>query len=116
MYLVDVHVRAHGRADGVAVADDEVDNTRREAGLVDERAGAKGSERSELGRLEDNRVPRRQRGADLPGKHEEGEVPGDDLADDTDRLVAGIGKLRLVGLRKTVSWRTGKVMGSCVPR
>ena len=49
--------------------------------------------------LQDDSVPRRERWAELPGHHEEREVPWDDLPDDADRLMPRIRELRLVRLR-----------------
>ena len=49
-------------------------------------AKSRGGERRVLGGLEDHRVPGGQGGRDLPGQHEEGEVPRDDLADHANGL------------------------------
>jgi hypothetical protein len=44
-----------------------------------------------LGRLENHAVARRQGGRQLPGRHQEGEVPGDDLADHAQGFVEMVG-------------------------
>ena len=54
-------------------------------------------ERGELGGLEHHRVAHRQRGRDLPGQHQQREVPGDDLPDHADRHP--VGQLALHQLR-----------------
>ena len=49
-------------------------------------------ERGRLGRLQHDRVPARERGRDLPGEHEEREVPGDDLRRNAERPRAPSGE------------------------
>ena len=55
-------------------------------------------QRRRLGRLQHDRVPRRERRRDLPGEHQQREVPGDDLAGDAERLRLAVreGVLELV--------------------
>jgi hypothetical protein len=69
----------------VAVAGDDVDDARRQAGLAADLGEQQRRERRELGRLEHHRVAGRQRRRDLPGQHQQREVPRDDLAADAER-------------------------------
>ena len=82
--LVDAFVLDERRA-GAAVAGDDVDDARRELGLAEDVGEEERGERRRLGRLEHDRVPGCERGRDLPGEHEQREVPRHDLAGDADR-------------------------------
>ena len=73
-------------AGGLAVAGDDVDDARREAGLLEQLAEAQRRERRLLGRLQHDGVAAGERDAELPRRHQQREVPRDDLADDADRL------------------------------
>ncbi len=74
---------------GAAVALDDVDHPGRQAGVAaDPGEGGRG-ERGEFRRLQDHRVAHRQGRRDLPGQHEEREVPRDDLPGDAHRHVPG---------------------------
>ena len=84
--LVDVGMRDQGRAGGLAEAVDDVDDAGREAGFEGQLGDAQGGQRRLLGRLHHDRVAAGQGRAPLPGQHQQREVPGDDLADDADRL------------------------------
>ena len=53
-----------------------------------------------LGGLQDDRVAGREGRADLPRRHEDREVPGDDLADHAEGLVEVVGDRVLVDLRQ----------------
>src|SRR5918996_1606541 len=77
---------------GAPVAGDDVDDARGQPGLAEDVAEEERAERRRLGRLEDDSVAGRERGRDLPREHEEGEVPGDDLAGDPDRPRAAVGE------------------------
>lgn len=79
-HLVDLHVGADGVTDGLAVTGDNVDDTRGEAGLVDKGTHTDGGQRGKFGRLDDNGVAGSESRAEFPCKHEQGEVPWDDLA------------------------------------
>ena len=94
--LVDVGVR-HDRAAGVAGAGDDVDDARREVGLLADLGEEQRGQRGGLGRLEDDRVAARQGRGDLPRQHQQREVPRDDLAGDAERGRAVAGVLELVG-------------------
>ena len=82
--LVDVLVLDE-RGAGAAVARDDVDDARGQLGLAKDVGEEQRRERCRLGRLEDDGVAARERRRDLPGEHEEREVPRDDLARDADR-------------------------------
>lgn len=105
--LVNVHVGGDGSTSGATETGDNVDDTGREAGLDDELGGVQTGKRSLLGGLDDNGVTGSDGRANLPGPHEDGEVPGDDLTADTDGLVAGVGEGLVVG----VDSLTGDLVG-----
>jgi ParB family chromosome partitioning protein len=72
-------------AAGVAGAGDDVDDARRQVGLLADLGEEQRGQRRGLGRLEHDGVAAGQRRGDLPGEHEQREVPRDDLADDAER-------------------------------
>src|SRR5579872_1851365 len=76
---------------GATVAGDDVDDAGGQADALDDLGEGDGSDGGELRRLEHDSVTGGQRRGDLPGEHEQREVPGDDLADDAER--AHIGQL-----------------------
>jgi hypothetical protein len=87
------------RADLSAVADDDLENGRRNARFVENRDGAQAHQRRLLGRLGYHRVAGRQRGGDLAGEDRQREVPRADAgeraaADSASALPAGPGRLR----------------------
>ena len=69
---------------------DDVDDTGWEASFFDELGGVEGAERGLFGGLEDDDVAAGDSRADLPGPHKQGEVPRDDLRNNTnlDRLLS----------------------------
>ena len=79
--------------DGLAclarVAGDDVDHARRQADLAANLGEGERGDRRVAGGLEHDGVAHRQRGGDLPGHHQQGEVPGDDLADHAERPMPG---------------------------
>ena len=102
-----------------SVSDDEVEDTRGEAGFVNHFGGHKSGQRSHLGGFHDDGVSGSESGANLPTQHQdcerrwvrtsvllrermqEGrtrEVPGDDLANDTNRFMAGVDEFIVAGL------------------
>ena len=81
--LVDVHVGGQSGTGNLSESGNDVDYTWREASLLDELSGVQGSERSLLGGLDDHGVTGGDGGANLPGEHEQWEVPWDDLRADT---------------------------------
>ena len=90
--LVDVGVRHQGRARRLAHAVDDVDHAGREARFPGQLGDPKGRQRRLLGGLHHDRVAAGQGRAPLPGEHQQREVPGDDLADDADRLAQRVRK------------------------
>ncbi len=73
------------RRAGRAVAGDDVDDARRQARLdADLRKGQRG-QRGVFGRLQHDRIAGGERRRDLPGEHQEREVPRNDLSADADR-------------------------------
>lgn len=88
--LVNVHVAGDSGTGGATETGDDVDDTRREASLDNELGSIQTRQRSLLGSLDDDGVTGSDSGTDLPGPHENGEVPGDDLTADTNRLMAGV--------------------------
>ena len=69
---------------GLTETGDKVENTGGETSLLDELSEDEGRERGLLSSLHDDGVTGSQSRSDLPGKHEKGEVPGDNLTADTD--------------------------------
>ncbi len=91
--LVDQVMRGERRSGAFAVAGEDVDHALGEAGFHEELGQAQPGERGLLGQLEDDGIAGRQGRAQLPGSHQQREVPGDDLADDADGLAQGVGKV-----------------------
>ncbi len=87
--LGDVGVLDQPLPDDRALADDDVDDALGEAGLEREVAEPDRGQRRELGGLEHDGVPARERGAELPARDVEREVPGHDQPDDAERLAEG---------------------------
>ena len=85
------HVRVldHPLADDRALAGDDVDDALGDPGLERELGEPQRRERCQLRRLEDDRVPAGERGAELPAGDVEREVPGDDQPDDAEGLAEG---------------------------
>ena len=77
--LVDVHMRSKRSASRLAVAGEDVKDAGGEAGFFDELGSVEGGERGLLSRLEDNGATGGKGGANLPGKHDDGKIPGNDL-------------------------------------
>ena len=73
------------RLAGAAGAGHDVDHARREVGLLADLGEQQRGQRRRLGRLEDDGVAGGQGRRDLPGEHEQREVPGDDLGGDAER-------------------------------
>ena len=88
-----VHIRMLGkcRTRGLAKSGNNVDHAVWNACFLDQFAEAQSGERSLLGGLEHDRASRRQRWRQLPRRHHEREIPGDDLADHANRLPQRIG-------------------------
>lgn len=82
--LVNVHVGRDGSTSNLAETVQQVENTGREASLLDELGEDESRERGLLSSLQDDGVTSGQSGANLPCQHEKGEVPGDNLTTNTD--------------------------------
>ena len=77
------------RRAGRAVAGDDVDDARRQARLDADFGEGERGQRRVFGRLQHDRIARGERRRDLPGEHQQREVPRDDLPADADRTRAG---------------------------
>jgi hypothetical protein len=75
-----------------ALARHDVDDAGREPDLHRELGEAKCGQRRGRIRLEDDRAARCKRGRELPRRHHERVVPGDDLRDDADGLLERVGE------------------------
>ena len=84
--LVDVVVPGDGRAGGGSVSGQDIDHAFRESRFHDQFAHAQSGERRLLGRLQHHRVAGSQRRSQLPGLHQQREIPGNDLPDHAHRL------------------------------
>ena len=69
--LLDTAVLADGLANALSVSDDEVEDSRREAGFVDHLGHHESGEGSELGGLHNDGVSGGESGADLPAYHQD---------------------------------------------
>ena len=74
------------RGPGLARAGDDVDDARRQVGLLADLGEQQGGQRCRLRRLQHHGVAAGQRRRDLPRQHEQREVPRDHLAGDSQRL------------------------------
>ena len=83
--LVDVGL-AHERRAGHAVARHDRDHARRQLGLLEDLGEQQRGERCGLGRLQHRRVASGERRRQLPGGHQQREVPRHDLAGHAERL------------------------------
>ena len=88
---------AHEGVAGVARAGDDVDHAGRQVGLLAHLGEEQRGQRGGLGGFEHHGVAGGQRGSDLPGQHQQGEVPRDHLGGDAERPGAEAGVLQLVG-------------------
>ena len=94
----DARVAEQRLADRAAVAGQELQRAGRDAGLLEQRDGARRNERALLGRLRDDGVAGRERRGDLPREDREREVPrahaDEHAAADQLELVALAGRAR----------------------
>ena len=97
-HLVDIVMGGERRTRRLAIAGQDIDHALGEAGFLDQLAQAQRAERRLLGDLEDDGAAGRQARPQLPGRHEQREVPGDDLADDADGLAHRVGQ-EIIGHR-----------------
>ena len=86
--LADVLVQRERLAGFLAEAVHDIEDARRAAGFDEELREPQAAERRLLGGLQYDRVAGRERGRDLPGRHQERVVPGRDRADDAIRARA----------------------------
>ena len=91
--LVDVHVGRESSSCHLAEARNDVDDTGWETSFFNELGGVESAEGGLLSGFENNNIATGDGRANLPSEHEEREVPGDDLAADTnlDRLLSASG-------------------------
>ena len=75
----------HERHADLARPGDDVDDARRQVGLAADLGEQEGRQRRRRGGLEDDGVAGGERRRDLPGEHQQREVPGDDLRRDAER-------------------------------
>ena len=74
--LLNTVVLADGLADGQPVSDNEVEDTRREAGFTEHVGHHESGQGSQLGGLHDDGVSGCESGANLPGPHQDCESKG----------------------------------------
>jgi len=91
--LVDIQMAGNSLTTLSSVAVQDIDNSRWETSLGDQRRQVKDGKRSLLSSLNNNRVSARQRRAQLPRSHIKRVVPWDNLSTNTDWLLDGICKL-----------------------
>jgi hypothetical protein len=82
------------RAGARPVTGKDVDRTRREADLGCELGDSQHAERRLRIRLQHDRATGCERGRELPHRHQQRVVPGNDLRADADRLLQGVGEER----------------------
>ena len=93
--LIDVRMRGQRGAGGFAETRHDIHHAVGNAGFLNQFAQAQRGERRLLGGLQHHGAAGRQRRAELPGGHQQREIPGNDLADHADRLAQRVGqKLR----------------------
>ena len=98
--LVDAGMVDDGRT-RARTARHDVDDAFRHAGALADFGEQDRRQRREFGRFQHDGAAGGQRRRDLPGEHQQREIPRDDLADDADRPVAGkfaVQRLRPAGM------------------
>ena len=107
--LVDIGMRRQGSARGLAVSRDDVHDAVRNPGFLNQFAQAQAGQRRLLRRLDDHGASRRQCRAQLPGRHQQREIPGNNLADHSDWLAQCVSqKLAPGGNRNRVAFDLGR--------
>src|SRR6185312_5995142 len=91
--FIDIHVAGERAAGGGTKAREEIDDAFRKSRFDNELTDAEGGERRLLGRLHHDGVAGCQRGGELPGLHQQGKVPWNDLPDDANGLVARVAEV-----------------------
>jgi len=84
--LIDIVMLCDRAAGTRTHAGDDVENALRQARFRDQFAEPQGGQRGLLGRLQDHGVATSQRGSELPGGHQQREIPRNDLAANSNRL------------------------------
>ena len=95
--LVDVRMRGQRGAGRFAVAGNDVDDAIGNTGFLNHFAEKQCGERSLLGGLEHDSAASGQRGTQLPGGHQQREIPRNDLANDADGFANGVGEILCSG-------------------
>src|SRR5476649_427097 len=85
--FIDIHVARERTACSRAIARQDVYNPFGKSSFNDEFANTQRGERGLLGRLHYDGVARRESGCQLPALHQDGEIPGNDLAHNSDWLM-----------------------------
>lgn len=89
-HLINTHVTGNSLTSLGPKTGQDVDNTSRKTSLDHQLSKVQGRERCLLGRLEHNSVTAGQGGGNLPCKHHEGKVPGDNLSAHAERLLENV--------------------------
>lgn len=98
-------MRSDGSTSDFTITGDDVDDTGWED-LLEELANLQCGEGSLFSSLEDDGVTACEGRSQLPGHHESGEVPWDNLTNDTNGLVSGVCHLVIVNFDDlSVDWR-----------
>ena len=90
--FVHVGMRRQGRAGGFAIARDDVHHSIGNAGLLNQFAQTQAGKRRLLRRLQHHGAARSQRRPQLPGRHQQREIPRNDLAHHAHRLAQRVGQ------------------------
>src|SRR5215213_9073081 len=83
-------MRSEGGARSLTITGNDVDDAFGESCFLDQLRKFHRANGSLLGGLENDSVTGSERRRELPGRHQEGKVPGNDLAANTDRLTQGV--------------------------
>ena len=102
-------MRGQGGARGFAIARDDVHDSVGNSCFLNQFAQAQAGQRRLLRRLDHYAASRSQRRAQLPGRHQQGEIPRNDLADHAHRLAQGVSQeLGAGGNRNGVAFNLGR--------
>ena len=89
--LVDVGMGGERGSGRFPEAGHDIQDAIRESGFTRQLSQQEGGEGGFLGGLQDDGTPRGQGRAQLPRRHEQGKIPGNNLSDHTDGFSQGIG-------------------------
>ncbi len=98
----------HGRAGDGAVAQNDVDEAGRQTGADRELRKVDSRERRHFRGFQHHRIACRERGAELPGGHGNGKVPGRDGTDDAIGLGHDHAEIAVVGWHEIASLLVGE--------